>query len=309
ILSYSQQSTAPGHLPNYDSTYTLRGNVTTVTRLTDVAHGTSTARSASYDVFGNQITINVDCRNQKSFTSNQATYWSQPDQTTSGSGTGSLTNNSSYNFNTSATTSTTDPNGLTTNYTDNSWLEPTQVNPPGGASFGLGYGDWGDPLSSSVSYTDAGVNKSFSASVTKDGWANAVKQFDPYGDQINLAYDSMGRLQSRTNPFLVNGTPAPATTYQYDTLGRTTVVTLPNNQTVSYAFSGSTVTVTDQVGRKKQQQYDGLGRLITVTEQDPATGQLTLATSYSYDLLDDLTQVNQGGQIRAFKYDAAKRKL
>jgi hypothetical protein len=29
ILSYSQQSAAPGHLSNYDSTYTLRGNVTT----------------------------------------------------------------------------------------------------------------------------------------------------------------------------------------------------------------------------------------------------------------------------------------
>jgi RHS repeat-associated protein len=96
---------------------------------------------------------------------------------------------------------------------------------------------------------------------------------------------------------------------QYDTLGRTTVVALPNNQTVSYSFSGSTVTVTDQVGRKKQQQYDALGRLITVTEQDTSTGQLTLTTSYTYDLLDDLTQVNQGGQIRAFKYDAAKRKL
>jgi RHS repeat-associated protein len=147
------------------------------------------------------------------------------------------------------------------------------------------------------------------ASVTKDGWGNAIRQFDPYGNQINLAYDTMGRLQSKTNPFPANGTPAPATTYQYDTLGRTTVVTLPNNQTVAYSFSGSTLTVTDQVGRKKQQQYDGLGRLASVTEQDPSTGQLTLNTSYTYDLLDDLTQVNQGGQVREFKYDAAKRKL
>jgi YD repeat-containing protein len=112
------------------------------------------------------------------------------------------------------------PDGLTTNYTDNTWLQPTQVNPPGGSSVGLGYCDWGDLDSGSVSYTDGGVNKSFSASVTKDGRGNPVQQFDPYGDQINLSYDSMGRLQSRTNPFPKNGTPAPATTYTYDTLGR-----------------------------------------------------------------------------------------
>jgi YD repeat-containing protein len=219
LESYTQGSTAPGHLSNYDSTYTVRGNVTTVTRLTNVAQGTSTSRSAAYDVFGNQVTINLDCCNQKTFTYNQDTYWSQPDQATSGSGTGSLTNNSSYNFNTSAAISTTDPNGLTTNYTNNSWLQPTQINPPSGARFGLGYGDWGELNSGSVSYTDGGINKAFSASVTKDGWGNTVRQFDPYGNQINLAYDSMGRLQSKTNPFPTNGTPAPATTYQYDTLG------------------------------------------------------------------------------------------
>jgi hypothetical protein len=111
IVGYSQQSSAPGHLSNYDSTYTLRGSVTTVTRLTNVAQGASTSRSASYDVFGNQVQINLDCCNQKTFTYSQDTYWSQPDQTISGSVGTALTNSSSYNFNSSAMTSKTDPNG------------------------------------------------------------------------------------------------------------------------------------------------------------------------------------------------------
>jgi RHS repeat-associated protein len=308
IVGYSQQSSAPGHLSNYDGTYTLRGNVTTVTRLTNVALGTSTSRSATYDVFGNQVTINLDCCNQKTFTYNQDTYWSQPDQTTNGSGTGSLTNNSSYNFNTSAVTTTTDPNGLTTSYTENSWLEATQIDPPGGASFGAGYGDWGDPTSRSVSYTDGGVNKSFSASATKDGWGHLIQQSDAAGNKINLAYDNMARLQSRTNPFPVNGTPGPVTSYQYDTLGRVTKVTLPDNNTIQTAYNGSTVTLTDQVGRQTQRQIDGLGRLVAVLERDPAVGGTpSVATNYTYDYLDDLTQVNQGGQMRAWKYDAAKR--
>jgi RHS repeat-associated protein len=310
IVGYSQQSSAPGHLSNYDSTYTLRGNVTTVTRLTNVAQGTSTSRSATYDVFGNQVTINLDCCNQKSFTYNQDTYWSQPDQTTSGSGSATLTNNSSYSFNTSATVSRTDPNGLTTNYANNSWLQPTQVTPPSGASLGLGYGDWGSLTSSSVSYTDGGVNKSFSASVTNDGWGNPIQRSDPAGNKINLTYDNMGRLQSRTNPFPQNGNPGPAASYQSDTLGRVTRVTLPDNSTVQTSYSGSTVTVTDQVGRQMQRQTDGLGRLVTVLEQDPAVGGApSVATSYTYDYLDHLTQVNQGGQIRAWKYDDAGRML
>jgi YD repeat-containing protein len=65
--------------------------------------------------------------------------------------------------------------------------------------------------------------------------------------------------------------------------------------------------VTDQVGRQRKTQLDGLGRLISVTEQDPSTGSLTLTTTYSYDALDNLIQVNQGGQIRTFSYDALSR--
>jgi RHS repeat-associated protein len=310
IVGYSQQSSAPGHLSNYDGTYTLRGNATTVTRLTNVAQGTSTSRSATYDVFGNHVTINLDCCNQKGFTYNEDTYWSQPDQTTSGSGGTTLTNNASYNFNTSATVSRTDPNGLTTNYTNNSWLQPTQISPPSGASFGLGYGDWGGLTSSSMSYSDGGVNKSFSASVTNDGWGSPIQQADPAGNKINSTYDNMGRLLARTNPFPGNGTPGPATAYQYDTLGRITKITQPDSNTLQNAYSGSTVTATDQVGRQTQRQLDGLGRLVTVLEQDPAAGGTpSVATNYTYDYLDNLTQASQGGQIRAWKYDAAKRML
>ena len=56
--------------------------------------------------------------------------------------------------------------------------------------------------------------------------------------------------------------------------------------------------VTDQVSRKRQSQVDGLGGLTSVTEQDPASGALSLITTYSYNTLDNLTGVNQGGQTR-----------
>lgn len=65
--------------------------------------------------------------------------------------------------------------------------------------------------------------------------------------------------------------------------------------------------MTDQVGRKKRSLVDGLGRLVSVTEQDTSTGTLTVTTSYTYNAVDDLLQINQGGQIRSFTYDALSR--
>ncbi|MEW6131264.1 MAG: RHS repeat domain-containing protein [Acidobacteriota bacterium] len=46
-----------------------------------------------------------------------------------------------------------------------------------------------------------------------------------------------------------------------------------------------------------------------MTEQDVTTGTLNQETSYSYNLLDKLTGVNQGNQTRAWKYDDLGRLL
>jgi YD repeat-containing protein len=88
---------------------------------------------------------------------------------------------------------------------------------------------------------------------------------------------------------------------------------LPDGQTVTTTFAGATstvgatITVTDQVGRQRKSEADGLGRLVKVTEPDTATGLLSWETTYSYDALDNLKQTNQGGQIRSFSYDALSR--
>ena len=46
-----------------------------------------------------------------------------------------------------------------------------------------------------------------------------------------------------------------------------------------------------------------------MTEQDVSTGSLSQETSYTYNLLDKLTQVNQGDQYRSYKFDALGRLL
>src|SRR4029078_3604522 len=106
------------------------------------------------------------------------------------------------------------------------------------------------------------------------GLGRVIQQVDAGGAQVNTSYDAMGRVISRTNPFPAGGSPGASTWYPYDRLGRATVVTLPDGQTVQTSYNGNAVTVTDQVNRKTQRIADGLGRLVTVNEQDVTTGLL-----------------------------------
>jgi RHS repeat-associated protein len=69
----------------------------------------------------------------------------------------------------------------------------------------------------------------------------------------------------------------------------------------------ATVIAKETVVHERRSEADGLGRLVKVTEQNPANGNPEWETSYSYNALDNLTQINQGGQLRTFEYDAKGR--
>jgi RHS repeat-associated protein len=221
-----------------------------------------------------------------------------------------VTTSASYDFNTSANSTATDPNGLvTTVNTRDAAMRPTLITYPTTATKSATYNDNTPSVSQSLSYDDGGTQKTVTSSTVCDDLGRVIQQVDASGAQVNTAYDVMGRVASRTNPFPAGGTPGGLTTYAYDALGRATTVTLPDTQTVQTTYSGNAVTVIDQVSRKIQRLTDGLGRLVTVNEQDVSNGQLTQATNYSYDYLGDLTQVDQGGQLRKYKYDAIGRLL
>jgi RHS repeat-associated protein len=309
----------PGYLTLYNSLST-RGNVMGITQWTDIAAGTTIQRSATYDIYGNLIKATVSCCQEKDLTLTQNTYWSNAESVMSGDPNGAHTTTyTDYDFNSSLPKSATDAGGLTTTLGYDAALNPNYAGLPTGATATAGY-DYGNlKKTSTVTYTDGtddgtfGTQNPSSKTITTsgqyDGWWRVIQSVDRNGGQVNMTYDAMGRVASRTNPFPAGGTPGPATTFQYDALGRTTVTTLPDGNTVQNTYSGSTVTAIDQVGRKIKREVDGLGRLIKVTEQDVAAGLLTQETTYSYNLLDKLTGVNQGGQTRAYKYDAIGRLL
>jgi RHS repeat-associated protein len=84
--------------------------------------------------------------------------------------------------------------------------------------------------------------------------------------------------------------------------------------TVTTSYDAETITITDQAGKSRRIISDALGRLIRVDEAN-AAGQLggvtapTQPTYYQYDVLGNLTQIQQGAQTRTYSYSSLNKLL
>ena len=113
------------------------------------------------------------------------------------------------------------------------------------------------------------------------------------GDGTNTyTWDAEGRLTT-----VVNGASVAISTNTYNALG----------QRVRDQGDGVVNTVTtDEVGNERQTFTDALGRIIEVDEPN-SSGSLTVNTCYKYDVLGDLTEVDQGSETRYYQYDMLSR--
>lgn len=150
---------------------------------------------------------------------------------------------------------------------------------------------------------------------------------DPDGETTSeAAYDSNGRVQTFTYPY--RSSASASETYAYDALDRVLSIAHSDNTQITTAFGGNIsgtgvntsqlcsssmyglgypVLVTDEAGKRTEAWTDGFGRTIEVDEPD-ASGNLTKATCYAYDLNNDLTEVvSVTGQTRNYWYDALSR--
>src|SRR5262249_46752585 len=133
----------------------------------------------------------------------------------------------------------------------------------------------------------------------------------------DIIYDGLGRVVKTSNPYLTaqrDGVAAEShtanwTTTQYDSLGRATLGTLPDADTVQTAYEGVYTTVTDQAGKQRRQQVDAQGRIVRVDEPD-SNGNLgsvsapVQPTAYEYNVMGQVIHVTQASQHRYFRYDA-----
>ena len=133
-------------------------------------------------------------------------------------------------------------------------------------------------------------------------------------------FDVMGRAVQQSNPTEITGTWVPAgddaawvyTSQAYDWKGRPTVTTLPDGSTRENTYGGcgcaggETTTARDERGRRKRYTSDVLGRLQQVDELNWDQSVYS-TTTYTYNVRDQLTQINQAGQLRSFAYDGHGR--
>ncbi len=145
-------------------------------------------------------------------------------------------------------------------------------------------------------------------------------------DIVGTEYDGVGRLWKQTQPYRNGGTQYWSNV-TYDALDRVTQTTEPDGSpakrfydeatrpSVASSELGNTIRVQDQWGRERWGRADWKGQIVEVVEPDPnATTNIGSVlsgtgykTTYQYDLLNNLSQTQQGDQIRNFKYDGLSR--
>ncbi len=323
---YDAYSLAPsGITTQHDSNPpagTYRGNLTSVAKWLNTTGGYLTSTTHYFDT--GEIQTATDPKGNSTTYAYSSTYaGSLPTALTNAL---NQTSNYGYDFNTGLLTSAEDPNSKTTSYTyDNMWRLATATYPDGGLS-SITHQETTFPftatltkkITSSLNYVTTNVFDGLGR-----GSENQITS-DPSGtDLTDTTYDALGRKATLSNPYRTSGdivTSTEGTTgYQYDVLSRPTLVTKADGSTVKTAYCGSTTLVTDESGHWRRSTTDGLGRLVEVDEPNsltasvnsdgcPSGGDPIWITAYTYDTLDDLVSVVQGGSHnRTFVYDSLKR--
>jgi len=293
---------------DYPCSLKYRGNPTTVTTYQQPGtQGGAIVKTLSYDVFGNQLTAQLNCCQQKTWNYSATTEYSEPDSIVSGSSP-TLTTSYTYNSYTGQTLTSKDPNNQITTYYYDFLRRPTKVVRPDSSAVTYDYDDTNftmtteTPVDSSRSVQEVTALNKFGLPVT-------VTTEDVGGtlySEVGTEYDLAGRAYGTSNPY--TGSPSYWTTTQFDVLGRPKSLTLPDASATTYSYVTNTAIITDPAGKPREIVVDGAGRLSAVYEPDPNNGNsLTQETSYAYTVLDKLASVTEGSQTRTYNYDALGR--
>jgi RHS repeat-associated protein len=149
-----------------------------------------------------------------------------------------------------------------------------------------------------------------------------ARQYEKTGKYISVKqeYDALGRIQKQSNPYRPYdpNDSLKWTTFEYDALGRARVITTPDGAKALVDYQGLNMLSTDQAGKQRLSQVNALGQLTDVweiTNADSYTEPVSFSpehpeitsgyrTQYERDILDNLSTVKQGGQLRIFEYNS-----
>jgi RHS repeat-associated protein len=241
-----------------------------------------------------------------------------------------------------AETSATDENGkiVSTSYTDTQFWRPYSTTDQLSNVTTLTYGG---QTSAESSMPFNGTTSTSDKLVTLDGLGRShisQSKQSPTStsyDSVETDYDVVGRPYRVTMPYSATAGQActgtcPATTTAFDALGRPLTVTDAGNGTASFTYSQNDVyetlgpAPTGENAKRRQLEYDALGRLTSVCEITAGTTQAPAGscsqnssatgywTTYTYDANGNLKGVTQNAQAasgqqqtRSYNYDGLSR--
>jgi RHS repeat-associated protein len=322
-------------VPQYDPRTWYRGNVTQIKRYADAVsldQGTAVVETRTYDIAGNLREQTTSCCEKTTFTYTANTQYAWPESQTAGSPSDTSKQNTSsatYDYWTGLVMTSTDANGrVSQTVYDSNTLRPVYEYSPTGAYQYHVYDDQNLYVADFVYEAgQSGANVASRSDKYLDGLGRVIKEVaygkDYVWDVVETKFDNMGRVSQQSRPYR-NGAEAPQwSTVTYDSLDRPVQTVSPDGSVVTRAYNqsadppgasgqpGQTVKVTDPWGRERWARSDALGRLVEVAEPNPGgNGSLSggaMYTTYNYDALDRLLQVNQGVQGRLFRYDSLGR--
>lgn len=225
-----------------------------------------------------------------------------------------------YDFNTGLLTRFTDENSQNFTYTYDDMLRLTE-------------GDHPDQGKTLFTYPDPNTvtRQQLVTNSPSNLWDTFTAKFDGLGRAYqtqhltqgctaltDTTYDSVGRVSIVSNPYCQGSNHQSDPTYgvtttTYDALSRITQTQKQDGSISSASYNGTCTTGTDEAGQKRMVCNDALGRMTTVFE-DP--NGLNYETDYQYDLLNNVTRVDQKGsapgdsskwRTRLFTYDSLSR--
>jgi len=227
--------------------------------------------------------------------------------------------------NTGLTVSETSPDGVTTTFDYDALGRTISVTPASGATTITAYQPMTDTAPTKVITTQQSGGTLGESQQFLDGWGRVVQQrtkmpgSNAWAVQLrNYDQQPDGYLNRETTTYLNGSGDATWIDYTYDALGRKSSITLPDNTTTNYDFFGAQEVVQSlefdvnlcAPERLITQQYDALGRLVSVTQADETLGA-DATTDYDYDINGNLTFVSQSTetpnpvtQTRTWNYDA-----
>ena len=323
---------ATQHDTAYGASFTVRGNVTSVSRwdVNDINNSTKKlTTSTNYYTTGTPIsttdpsghTSTVVYADSFSNVSNQNTF-AYP---TTIKDADNFESTIKYNYDFGAVTRMQDPKGAVQTITYDSATRVNRItNETSGAYTQYVYA----PVGSVATYSTIQDGAGEAYQITYFDGAGRVRATasDHPGSSglyagMFISYDVMGRVSEQTNPGELDGSwvasgdddaGLPSTLQTYDWKGRPVLTTSPGGSTRENTYGGcgcaggEQTTTRDERGRRRRFTKDVFGRLSKVEELN-WDQSVYATTNYTYNVRDQITEINQAGQLRTFDYDGYGR--